>query len=77
MESGDAVMWCGHCARWFRIDEDHYQNVCRKCGMYLSTWRCSRCGHVWVPRAPERPAKVCPNCHSRYWNRTRVRSERR
>lgn len=35
-------------------------------------YRCSRCGHTWVPRRPN-PPKVCPNrkCKSPYWYRPR------
>lgn len=28
---------------------------------------CTRCGHSWVPRKPE--VRVCPKCHSPYWDR--------
>ncbi len=34
-------------------------------------YRCERCGHEWIPlRAGEEP-KVCPRCHSPYWNTQR------
>ena len=33
-------------------------------------FRCKRCRHVWVPRDPNHPPKVCPNkkCKSAYWD---------
>ena len=37
----------------------------------LPTCTCTRCAHVWVPRVPQ--PRNCPNCHSPYWNRERVR----
>jgi predicted Zn-ribbon and HTH transcriptional regulator len=33
-------------------------------------FRCTRCGHEWVPRE-EREPRVCPKCKSPYWNRPR------
>jgi len=35
-------------------------------------WRCSRCGHEWIPMTPGFAAAVCPKCKSPYWNRPRV-----
>jgi len=32
---------------------------------------CERCGHVWDTRL--RDPRVCPKCHSPYWNRPRTR----
>lgn len=75
-EKTETVMWCAECDRWFRIDAERFRNVCPKCGRYLRVWRCNRCGHTWVPRRVDRPAKVCPSCHSMYWNKTRVRRVR-
>ena len=35
-------------------------------------FRCERCGHEWVPRAgTEEEPKVCPKCHSAWWNTPR------
>jgi hypothetical protein len=31
---------------------------------------CYRCGKVWWPRTPSKPAR-CPGCKSPYWNRPR------
>ena len=31
---------------------------------------CTRCGHKWYPRTPERP-RVCPKCKSPYWDKPR------
>lgn len=36
----------------------------------MDGWRCSRCGHEWVPRN-EAPPRVCPKCKSPYWDRER------
>ncbi len=33
---------------------------------------CLRCSREWIPRAPDRP-KVCPGCHSPYWDKPRRR----
>lgn len=33
-------------------------------------FRCDRCGHEWVPRTDsEREPRVCPKCHSAWWNK--------
>jgi len=32
---------------------------------------CERCGHKWETRL--RDPRVCPHCHSPYWNRPRTR----
>jgi len=33
-------------------------------------YRCTRCGHRWLPRAARKPVQ-CPRCHSPYWDRER------
>jgi predicted nucleic acid-binding Zn-ribbon protein len=33
-------------------------------------YRCTRCGHEWVPRKSEVP-RVCPKCKSPFWDRER------
>lgn len=36
----------------------------------VTGFRCDRCGHEWVPRGDnDEEPRVCPNCHSPYWNR--------
>jgi DNA-directed RNA polymerase subunit RPC12/RpoP len=37
----------------------------------LERYKCLRCKHEWIPRSDEKP-KVCPHCHSPYWDRERV-----
>ena len=32
---------------------------------------CARCGHLWIPRQPNRAIKICPKCKSPYWNTPR------
>jgi hypothetical protein len=32
-------------------------------------FKCERCGHEWVPRDSEGEPKVCPKCHSPWWQR--------
>jgi hypothetical protein len=32
-------------------------------------FKCERCGHEWVPRDTESEPKVCPKCHSPWWQR--------
>lgn len=34
--------------------------------------KCLRCGWAWYRRSPDEP-RVCPKCHSPYWNKERVR----
>ena len=35
-------------------------------------YRCERCGHEWVPRRDvDIEPRVCPKCHSPYWDRPR------
>lgn len=33
-------------------------------------FRCTRCGHEWVPRKDEHP-RVCPKCKSPFWDKER------
>jgi DNA-directed RNA polymerase subunit RPC12/RpoP len=35
--------------------------------------RCNRCGHEWLRRMVQLPQQ-CPACHSKFWNRERVRA---
>jgi predicted Zn-ribbon and HTH transcriptional regulator len=38
----------------------------------LKGYRCTRCGHEWVPRKNRATEpRVCPRCKSPYWNRPR------
>jgi len=37
------------------------------------TVECCRCRHRWLRRMAAAP-RWCPNCHSPYWNRERVRA---
>jgi death-on-curing protein len=32
---------------------------------------CFRCYHTWKKRIKSRPSKLCPRCHSPYWNKPR------
>ena len=34
-------------------------------------YRCTRCGHEWLPRKDEKP-RVCPRCKSPFWDRERT-----
>jgi predicted Zn-ribbon and HTH transcriptional regulator len=45
-------------------------NDYRRNQIILSTLKCLRCGHDWIPRRRAAP-KVCPNCKSPYWNKTK------
>lgn len=38
----------------------------------VKQYTCERCGHVWLPRTPNRP-DVCPSlkCKSPYWDTKR------
>jgi putative FmdB family regulatory protein len=33
-------------------------------------YRCTRCGHEWLPRSDAAP-KNCPHCKSPYWDKPR------
>lgn len=47
---------------------------CPKCGYKFNIYfECTRCGHKWMPRNPDKKPKVCPNpkCKSPYWDRPR------
>lgn len=35
----------------------------------ISQLQCNRCSHRWIPR--KREVRVCPKCHSPYWDRSR------
>lgn len=37
---------------------------------------CLRCGHLWVPNSESKP-RVCPHCHSPYWDKARLEKGRR
>lgn len=39
-------------------------------GGSLVSHECTRCGHVWYPRSPDRP-RICPKCKSPYWDKAR------
>ena len=71
----DMRMWCGFCQDWFPIDDD-WDGSCPRCGMTITEFKCTRCGHMWTPKANLRrhgmPAS-CPRCKSPYWNRERCR----
>ena len=38
--------------------------------IHLTTLKCERCGHAWIPRKPEKP-QTCPKCRSPYWHTKR------
>ena len=53
-----------------------------KVNITVPGWRCSRCGHEWVPRyyfneGGMVPPKVCPKCKSPYWDTEPKRRARR
>ena len=35
---------------------------------------CLRCDHKWFPRTSDIP-KVCPHCHSKFWNKKYTKGE--
>src|SRR5205823_2774399 len=37
-------------------------------------FRCDRCGHEWIPRKPGDEPRVCPKCHSPWWNKPHRRA---
>lgn len=39
--------------------------------------KCLRCGHEWFQRTEDKP-RVCPGCHSVYWDKARkVKEEKK
>lgn len=34
---------------------------------------CTRCGHRWIPQVSH--PVMCPNCHSKYWDKPYTRSD--
>ncbi|MGA7543615.1 MAG: hypothetical protein WBW34_11195 [Nitrososphaeraceae archaeon] len=36
----------------------------------VDAYKCERCGHVWLPREPNRYRKpiICARCNSAYWD---------
>lgn len=39
-------------------------------------YKCERCGYEWVKRKEEKP-RVCPKCHSPYWDIPRKQKGRK
>ena len=35
-------------------------------------YRCAKCEHEWVPRFKEKEPRVCPACHSPWWDVPKV-----
>ena len=42
----------------------------------LRPLQCNRCSHEWWPRKLETPL-ACPGCRSKYWNKPRMRRQKR
>lgn len=32
-------------------------------------YKCSRCGHEWIPKEGKEKPVVCPKCKSPYWDK--------
>jgi len=45
----------------------------------LEGYACERCGHKWISRGnqKENEPRVCPRCHSPYWNVPRRNKNRK
>lgn len=54
------------------MSDKEFDWKCPNCGMFLSTLKCCRCGHEWVPKSFAEMPKVCSACKSPYWNREKV-----
>ncbi len=39
----------------------------------IKAFQCSRCEHIWRPRATTDFPVICPKCKSPYWDRDVVR----
>jgi hypothetical protein len=39
--------------------------------IWRAVWHCDVCGHEWIKKPGEKPAKQCPSrkCRSRQWNK--------
>lgn len=35
----------------------------------VTGFQCDRCRHQWVPRTEGEEPRVCPSCHSAWWNK--------
>lgn len=42
----------------------------------VDAFKCERCGYVWVPRTEVKPT-ICPHCKSPYWDKPRVRQQKK
>lgn len=36
-------------------------------------YQCARCGHEWLPRGDVQLPKVCPKCHSAWWDTPKLK----
>ena len=70
-KKGTLLVWCENCGTFVRSG-DSFAGKCVRCGMPVTTMKCTRCGYKWWLRRPTLP-KVCPKCCSPYYNRERVR----
>lgn len=34
-------------------------------------YRCDKCGHEWLPKKSESKPRVCPKCHSAWWDESK------
>ena len=42
-----------------------------KVKILVEGFQCERCSHKWAPRLKKETPRVCPKCHSPYWDRPR------
>lgn len=40
----------------------------------VDAYKCDRCGHVWLPRDPDKRPISCAKCKSAYWDTPRTRT---
>lgn len=52
------------------------KNIMGLVKIVVEGYRCERCSHEWAPRNEEQP-RVCPKCHSPYWDKERIRDLKR
>ena len=53
-----------------KYNHEELNDVVAKVKILVDGFQCERCGHKWAPRSKENP-RVCPKCHSPYWDKPR------
>ena len=62
--------YCPTCKKFYETESTEVFK-CPKCKVRVRTVKCNRCEHEWKLNKPSY-SKVCPQCHSGYYNSKRV-----